>query len=106
MMEEDYRDQFNLLRPKIRKQWIFIICTFIGVIPYITLVNYLFGKKSNSISMLIYALFYLYLIFGLLKFKCPNCSKSLYVTTYIGKLPLIVQSWVSRYCNHCGVRLK
>jgi uncharacterized membrane protein YfcA len=105
-MEEDYRDQFNLLRPKIRRQWILIIFTFIGIIPCIAVVAYLFGEEINPIFFIIYALLYGYLIFGLLKFKCPNCSKSLYVTTYIGKLPLIVQSWVSRYCNHCGVRLK
>jgi len=105
-MENDFREQFNQLRPKIRAQWIKIIAAFLGAIPFIAFVTFIFGEKYSGFFFIGYGLFYLYLIFGLLQFKCPNCSKSLYVTVYVGKTPVILQSWVSNYCNHCGVRLK
>ncbi len=105
-MDNDFRVQFNELKPLIRKQWRYIIIIFIGAIPFISLVTLIFGKDNTGIFFFLYGLLYLYFIFGLLKFRCPNCSKRLHVTIYIGKIPFILQSWVSRNCNHCGVKLK
>jgi hypothetical protein len=105
-MDNDFREQFNGLRPQIRKQWLKIIIAFSLAVPFIELVSRIFGEKFVGIFFFGYGIFYLYLIMGLLNFKCPNCSKSLYVTKYVGKIPLIVQSWVSANCHHCGVKLK
>ena|SRR3989304_2666352 len=104
-MINDYRDQYNMMRPKIRKQWIKIIVTFLCFIPYIAVIAY-FTETYFDYFVWGYGLFYLNIIFGLLRFKCPNCSKSLYVRLYLGNFPFIVQTRVSKYCNHCGVSLK
>lgn len=104
-MEKDCRDQFNQLRPKIRKHWLKTIAVLIGGIPYFLVVSYLFNNLLDYF-MLGYAVFNLYIGFGLFKLKCPNCSKSLYVTLYVENIPVICQTWINSYCNHCGARLK
>jgi hypothetical protein len=107
----DCREQFKLMKPKIIKRWITIAIVFIGGIPYMMFMQWLLGDSlsQKSIGLFVimpYALIYLGLVFSLHGFTCPNCHKSLYVQVYLGRIPILVKTWVSRSCTHCGARLK
>jgi hypothetical protein len=105
-MDNDFRSQFNQIKPKIRRQWLKIIVAFVCAIPYVEIVSRLVDPKYVRFFVFAYGLFYLYPVLKLLDFRCPNCSKSLYVTKYFGNKPFLVQTWVNASCQHCGVRLK
>lgn len=105
-MDKDCRAEFNKIRSKIQKQWGIIILIFIGVLPWFLIISSIFGDKVASILMIPYAFFYLYSVIKLYFFKCPNCNKSLYSVIEIQHIPILVKTWVSAYCTHCGVRLK
>ncbi len=45
-MDHDFRIQFNKLKPKIHKQWLLIVVTFFGAIPYLMLVTQVFCEKT------------------------------------------------------------
>lgn len=108
--EKDCREAFSKIRPKILRQWIIIILIFIGFVPYVWLIETLLKNTRlnnyTDYAVFGYGAFYLYHIFKLNKFTCPACSKSLYVDKYVFKVPITFKTWVSKYCQHCGVKLK
>src|SRR3972149_5777431 len=90
----DCRQQLAQIRPKIIKRWLAIILVFIGIIPYLFLMQLIFGDTLSPESftmfvMMPYGLIYLALISSLLGSTCPNCGKSLYV---YWKIPCMVKS--------------
>ena len=105
-MAQDFRKEFSSIRPKILKQWAVIIVIFLGAIPYVAIVSAIFGEDVAPMAFLLYGFMYLYAIFRLYLFKCPNCNKSLYAVVEVFHIPLLVKTWVSTYCTHCGARLK
>ena len=108
-MEKDFRKEFDKLRPKIRKQWTIIFIIIIGFWPILLLIKYLFNLTDvphGEYFGYAYALSFSCASLWLLRIKCPNCNKSLYVYKYIWKIPFIVQGKITNHCQHCGVWLK
>ena len=108
-MAEDFRKEFDKLRPLIRKQWIMLVIIWLGYIPFLLLINFLFDPTSKVIkfSTILYILFFACVTYWWsLKIKCPNCNKSLYVYKYIWKIPILMTGLILNHCPHCGVWLK
>jgi hypothetical protein len=101
----DCRKQFGEMRSQIAKRWVMISVLFLGAIPVFYFSDR-FLANFAIIPILIYGLLYGTAVLSLLDFSCPNCGKSLYVMVYFGKVPIIVKTWVSQTCTHCGARLK
>jgi hypothetical protein len=107
-MAEDFRKEFDQLRPMIRKQWIIIFIPWICFVPFLELVK-LFNPTMAVGNFLItlYILFFVcFCYWWILRIKCPNCNKSLYVYKYVWKIPIIVLALILNHCPHCGVWLK
>lgn len=108
-MENDFRREFDQLRPKVRKQWIILFILAVGFLPFNILINSFLNPTiviGKFITWGYILLFSCVSFFWLLRIKCPNCNKSLYVYKYIWKIPIIVQGMITDHCQHCGVWLK
>jgi hypothetical protein len=59
-----------------------IVGLFLGLIPYIAITSFLFrglsGEAFGLVFLLPYGLFYLWSIFGLLRFSCPRSRDGLW----------------------------
>lgn len=107
-MALDFRKEFDKLRPKIRKQWIILIIIWLGFALFNELLK-LFDL-TIAVGMFLINLYILFFVcvgyWWLLRIKCPNCNKSLYVYKYLWKIPILGVGMIKNHCPHCGVWLK
>ena len=108
----DYTDVYReKVRPEINRRLKRLLLSFVGcvllLISFSKFLDY-FALPDKLIFFLFFpcAAFYLYEIFSFKNISCPNCGKALFTLANIGDIPLISRSYVSKYCPHCGAKLR
>jgi hypothetical protein len=99
------------IRPEINKRLKRVLFAFFGCILllYISSVFIDFlGWPDKLIFLLFFpcAIYYLHEIFSFKDIKCPHCNEPLFSLISIKCIPLFSKSRVSKYCSHCGVKLR
>ena len=103
-MKKDFRKEFDQLQPLIRKRLIIQFVLAVGYLPYIILMISLFNPTAiivKLITIIYLLLFSCVSIWWLLRIKCPNCNKSLYVYKYILNIPVLITGIIKNHCPHC-----
>jgi len=99
------------IKPQIKKYLQGIFLSFIGCI----VILYIFSKALSFFELpdrLIFLMFfpcsgyYLYKIFLINQIKCPNCRKSIFSTTTIGKLSIFSSDFSIKRCPHCSANFQ
>lgn len=73
-----------------------VLLFFIYALP-----NKVFGIPSSLIVFVMGATLWLYVVIRLIP-RCPNCGLGLFSVVEIGRVPVIVKSWVGKNCYGCG----
>lgn len=106
-MENDFRKEFDKLRPKIKKRWLILFILVISFLPFSRLIYYFSPNiLGGKYILFVYIAMVLYVNYFLLRIECPNCKKDLYVSKYIWEIPIIIQGMIEDHCQHCGAWLK
>lgn len=108
----DFTEQYkNNVRPEINRRLKKLFLSFAGIIILLftasKIIDY-FKLPDRLIFILFFpcAAFYLYQIFSFKEILCPRCKKPLFNVMSIKKISLISKSHVSKYCQHCGAKLR